>query len=62
MTASPTFDQRVRDARTILEARWPPGRLPLSDELQNIVAFIMIDYAIQCELEILRRQDEERTE
>jgi hypothetical protein len=54
MTSS--FEQRIRDAKTILQARWP-DRFPLNEREQDIVAAIMVDYAIQCELAILREQE-----
>jgi hypothetical protein len=53
-----TFDQRVRDARTILDSHWPRTRPQLSDDLREIVGEIMVAYAIQCELAILRERDE----
>jgi len=50
-----TFAQRLRDARTILQAKWP-DKFPLNEREQDIVAGIMVDYAIQCELAILRER------
>jgi hypothetical protein len=55
-----SFEQRIRDAKTILEARWP-DKFPLSEAEQDIVAAIMVDYAVQCELMILREPKPEPT-
>jgi len=48
----------MRDAKTILRANWP-DRFPLHEIEQNIVAKIMVDYAIQCERRLLGEFDEE---
>jgi hypothetical protein len=53
--------QRIRDAQTILEARWRPELPPLSPAAKDAIAAIMVDYAIQCELKALRREDEWRS-
>jgi len=53
-----TFEQRIRDAKTILQARWP-DKFPLNEIEQNIVATIMVDYAIQCERQRFIEHDEE---
>jgi len=51
------FELRLREAKTILQARWP-DKFPLGDKEQDIVTKIMVEYAIQCELKIVRQQDE----
>jgi hypothetical protein len=51
-----TFEQRLRDAKTILEARWLPHMPELTDGQKDLVAVIMLDYAVQCELAILRER------
>jgi hypothetical protein len=58
MTDPSTFDQRVRDAKTLLVSHWPPGQPRLADDLLEIVAVNMVNYAIQCELAILNERDE----
>jgi NADH:ubiquinone oxidoreductase subunit H len=54
-----SFEQRIRDAKTILEARWP-DKFQLSEAEKDIVAGIMVDYAVQCELIILRERKDEK--
>ena len=46
------FEQRLRDARTIFDAHWrrTTDKPELSDDVKEIIAAAMIDYAIQCEL------------
>jgi hypothetical protein len=51
-----TYNQRVRDAITILDSHWPHTQPKLSDVLREIVGEIMVAYAIQCELAILNER------
>jgi hypothetical protein len=51
------FEQRIRDAKTILEARWPTNLPPLPERAKDLIAIIMLDYAVQCELAILREKE-----
>lgn len=46
-----TYQQRLRDAQTLLVGRWPHRTGPLlTSELEKIIAAMMVDYAVQCEL------------
>jgi hypothetical protein len=58
-----SFEQRIRNAKTILEAhmaRWPKNAPSLSERDKDFVAAIMVDYAVQCELIILRERETEK--
>jgi hypothetical protein len=52
-----SYSQRCRDAQTILQARWPSRAATLPKHLQELIATIMVEYAMQCELGILRERE-----
>jgi len=59
--AGSRYEQRVRDARTWLEANWPSSQPPLPRGAREITASLMAGYVIQAELEFLREREAART-
>ena len=56
-----SFEQQVRNALTIFDSHWRRTDKPeLPNDVKEIIAVAMIDYAIQCELlyEKSKRQQE----
>jgi len=47
-----TSEQRMRDAQTFLETRWPKTRPEMPPAVRRLVAEIMVDYANQAEMAV----------